>query len=120
MGGLADIEFLIQGQLLVGGHNAGHKRTQLRPPYNDLLTSGGRFTAGRSVRRVVHEFLKDFPQPRPGGASSDEINSAFRALRALDHRVRLHTDSSAASSMLGISRQWFYWDFGLPILTEAR
>ena len=30
MGGLADIEFLIQGQLLVGGLNAGHERTRLR------------------------------------------------------------------------------------------
>ena len=95
MGGLADIEFLIQGQLLVGGLNAGHERTQLGPPYNNLPTSAGRFTAVRSVRRAVHEFLKDFPQPRPGGAGSDEIDSAFRALRALDHRVRLHTNSSA-------------------------
>jgi glutamate-ammonia-ligase adenylyltransferase len=95
MGGLADIEFLIQGQLLVGGVNAGHERTQLRPSYNNPITSGGRFTAGRSVRRAVREFLKGFPQFSPGGAGSDEINSAFRTLRALDHRVRLHMNSNA-------------------------
>ncbi|MGO9690994.1 MAG: hypothetical protein ACLP2X_21030 [Syntrophobacteraceae bacterium] len=95
MGGLADIEFLIQGQLLVGGLNAGRERTELPPSYNNLPTSGGRFADGRSVRRTVREFLKDFPQLHPGGAGSDEINSVFCALRALDHRVRLHTNSNA-------------------------
>jgi len=35
-------------------------------------------------------------QQRLGGTGSTEIDSAFRALRALDHRVRLHTNSSAA------------------------
>ncbi|MGA2400881.1 MAG: hypothetical protein ABSG91_04135 [Syntrophobacteraceae bacterium] len=166
MGGLADIEFMVQGQLLVGGRmpeigfrlqrathtlrspEKGMKRS--RQVSRDLhpATGGGRTTgetqAGahksprfpkgghggffpaslrtrasasvssprRSVRRLVHEFSNDFPQPRPDGFDSaafippfskggqggfyNKISSVFGALRALDHRVRLHTDSSAA------------------------
>jgi len=71
MGGLADIEFLVQGQLLAGGRPTHH----------------------RSVRRALPELLKELPQT---ASSSEEISAAFGALRALDHRVRLHTNSSSA------------------------
>ncbi len=91
-GGLADIEFMVQGQLLVGGLSAWHKCTQPQlADYN--LVNGGRSTPCRSVRRAVHELLKDLPQT---ASSSDEISATFDSLRALDHRVRLHTNSSSA------------------------
>ncbi|MGA3114997.1 MAG: hypothetical protein ABSF90_11275 [Syntrophobacteraceae bacterium] len=92
MGGLADIEFMVQGHLLVGGLSAWHKSTQ--PQLADyILVNGCRSTPCRSVRRAVHELLKDLPQT---ASSSDEIGATFDALRALDHRVRLHTNSSSA------------------------
>ncbi len=56
IGGLADIEFIVQGQLLTSGR------------------------VGRSVRQMAEK----------------KLSAAFRALRALDHRVRLHTNSTSA------------------------
>ncbi|HIJ68713.1 MAG TPA: bifunctional [glutamate--ammonia ligase]-adenylyl-L-tyrosine phosphorylase/[glutamate--ammonia-ligase] adenylyltransferase, partial [Deltaproteobacteria bacterium] len=123
MGGLADIEFMVQAQLLVGGafippfskgqggpampHSTSppfskggqggfYEHTQLRPSDNNLLSGGARPTPCRSVRRALQEFLKNFPKLRFGGTRLDQICAAFGALRALDHRVRLHTNSSAA------------------------
>ncbi len=123
MGGLADIEFMVQGQLLVGGafipplskgeplspplsksgplsppfskggQGGFYEHTQLRPSDNNELFAGGRPTPYRSVRRMARELLKDLPQTE---SRSDKISAAFGALRALDHRVRLHTNSSSA------------------------
>lgn len=78
MGGLADMEFMAQGQLLAG------------PP------KGERPAAFRSVRRVLKESFKDFSKPGLDGAGPTDVSAAFGALRALDHRVRLHTNSNAA------------------------
>ena len=108
MGGLADIEFMAQAQMLVEGRiweieceitdglraefgNSGTGFTPARPAYG-----GGRPAPRGSIRRAVQEFLKDSPIPRSGGTRLDELSSAFGTLRALDHRVRLHTNSSAA------------------------
>ncbi|MFZ2447746.1 MAG: hypothetical protein WAW37_15425 [Syntrophobacteraceae bacterium] len=74
MGGLADIEFLVQGNQLVEGH-------------------GNRAAVSRSVRRAVGEFLKTVPEI---SGMEAEISAAFGALRALDHRLRLHANSSSA------------------------
>ncbi|MGC8492156.1 MAG: hypothetical protein ACP5SH_10505 [Syntrophobacteraceae bacterium] len=76
MGGLTDIEFIVQGELLTGG-----------------LDPAGPSAPGeyRSVRRQVEKFSKD--SARPG---LEKLSGAFRALRALDHRVRLHTNASSA------------------------
>jgi len=84
-GGLADVEFMVQGQLLVGSH---------RDP---LLEGKGpeRPMLHQSVRRLVLEFSKDLSKPDSTGMRPDKISAAFGALRALDHRVRLHTDSNA-------------------------
>jgi glutamate-ammonia-ligase adenylyltransferase len=82
MGGLADIEFMVQAQLLVGGRVC---------PQSSVLSPQS--TPYRSVRRVIHQLFKDLPQT---ASSSDEMSAAFGALRALDHRVRLHTNSSGA------------------------
>ena len=121
MGGLADIEFMIQGQLLVGGLNAGHERTQLRPSYNNPRTSGGRFTAERSVRRAVQRIFERLSSTQPG---RDRVR---QDRLGIPHTARPGPQGQAAyefqrtvSSMPGISRLWFYWDFGLPVLTEAR
>lgn len=80
MGGLADIEFLVQGNLLLRGHLDGTPRV-------------------RSVRKAVRGFVKGIPEMEDDAA---EVDSAFRALRALDHRARLHTNST--SSKLDRSR----------------
>ena len=140
MGGLADIEFMVQGQLLVGGTEGGgriseggyqgseglHRKSgggpssgetqagAYRSPHLPKRGQGGFPPAAvsshrRSVRRLVQEFSKDFPPLRPDKAGSaptfskggrgggyNEISPAFRTLRALDHRVRLHTNSIAA------------------------
>jgi glutamate-ammonia-ligase adenylyltransferase len=105
MGGLADIEFMVQAQLLAGGRmresecqitedlhaasgNLGEGFIPAHPAYGD-----GRPTHHRSVRRALQELLKVLPQTASG---LDEISAAFGALRALDHRVRLHTNSSSA------------------------
>jgi len=123
MGGLADIEFMVQGQLLVGRAEDGKRRAEdgrrrtedgkrieidcqitegLHAAYGNLgvgfipahpASAGGRPTHLRSVRRALHELLKGLPQTV---SSSEEIIAAFGALRALDHRVRLHTNSSSA------------------------
>ena len=50
----------------------------------------------QSVRRLVRESFKDFSKPGAEAICPDKISAAFGALRALDHRVRLHTNSSAA------------------------
>jgi glutamate-ammonia-ligase adenylyltransferase len=108
MGGLADIEFMVQAQLLVGGrmweiecqiteglHAAsGNLEAGFIPAHPAY--GGARPTPRRSVRRALQEFLKNFPKLRSGGTRLDQISAAFGALRALDHRVRLHTNSSAA------------------------
>ncbi len=73
LGGLADIEFLVQGNLLVAG----------RFHLPSIL---------RSVRRAVSEFLKNIPQMK---GKESEIEAAFTAMRALDHRLRLHTNAAS-------------------------
>ncbi len=102
MGGLADMEFMVQGQLLVAGR-VSESGCQRPAPDSDPGTegrrpesAGARSTSPRSVRLLVQEFLKDFSRPGSGGIGPEEISAAFGALRALDHRVRLHTNSSAA------------------------
>ncbi|MFZ0944607.1 MAG: bifunctional [glutamate--ammonia ligase]-adenylyl-L-tyrosine phosphorylase/[glutamate--ammonia-ligase] adenylyltransferase [Syntrophobacteraceae bacterium] len=108
MGGLADIEFMAQAQMLVGGRiweieceitdglpaesgNLGVGVTPAHPAYG-----GSRPAPRGSIRRALQEFLKNFPLLRSDGTRLDEISSAFGTLRALDHRVRLHSNSSAA------------------------
>ncbi|HYA39854.1 MAG TPA: hypothetical protein VEF34_01015 [Syntrophobacteraceae bacterium] len=118
-GGLADLEFMVQGQLLVGewracpgsafdpGTEDGGRKTE--GPRTDgerkRTGNGGRMETGcrdpvyslhQSVRRQVQEFLKELSKPGSAGVLPDKISAAFGALRALDHRVRLHTNSSAA------------------------
>ncbi|MDR3553824.1 MAG: hypothetical protein P4L55_03630 [Syntrophobacteraceae bacterium] len=81
MGGLADIEFIVQGELLTTGRAEGRTPvSEDRSPF-----------AGRSVRLLVEKFSKRYTKP-----GLDKLAGSFRALRALDHRVRLHTNSSAA------------------------
>ncbi len=88
-GGLADIEFIVQGQLLTGDTPFEGRGCRLAdsPP----AKIGVEPSAGRSVRRMVEEFSMSCSKP-----GVDKLRDAFRALRALDHRVRLHTNSSAA------------------------
>ncbi len=76
MGGLTDIEFIVQGELLTGG-----------------LGLAGSSAPGeyRSVRQQVEKFSKDSTR-----SGLEKLSDAFRALRALDHRVRLHTNASSA------------------------
>ena len=76
LGGLADIEFLVQGNMLLCGRDDGA-------------------VGIRSVRQAAGEFLKHAVE---GSERAGEIGTAFGALRALDHRLRLHTNS--ASSIL--------------------
>jgi hypothetical protein len=107
MGGLADIEFIVQGLALAGGTEGGGWKSGGKRMEDGCQTSqsphpGPDVTARdcfippasvpgpRSIRRAVQ---RGFPERVPG---SDELSAAFRALRALDHRTRLHTDSSAA------------------------
>jgi glutamate-ammonia-ligase adenylyltransferase len=71
-GGLTDVEFIVQGQLLTGAL-----------PVASL--------AGRPVRQIVEQFSRS--DPRPG---AQKLAALFGALRALDHRVRLHKNSSSA------------------------
>jgi len=73
MGGLADIEFLAQGNQLVRG-------------------KGGAAAISRSVRRTVREFLPDLPDLN---GKAELIDGAFRGLRAVDHRLRLYANSSS-------------------------
>lgn len=74
LGGLADIEFLVQGTLLVDGFK---KRPQ----------SFG------SVRKAACDpSLLHGDNPDRAG----EVASCFKTLRALDHRLRLYTNASSA------------------------
>jgi glutamate-ammonia-ligase adenylyltransferase len=95
-GGLADIEFMVQGQLLAGGRMETGSRKSV-------------YSLHHSVRRLVQEDKRGDAgtgrgprmegrgdKPCSGGIRPNKISTAFGALRALDHRVRLHTDSSAA------------------------
>lgn len=76
LGGLVDLEFLVQGIQLT----EGHRHAALRTP---------------SVRSVLGAALEvlDLPAER-----RRELVSAFETLRALDHRLRLH--GNAAGSRL--------------------
>ncbi len=74
MGGLVDLEFLIQGNLLVKGY-------------------GSPMTRASSVRTAMGEFLEDIPEC---SGRSKEIRKVFEAVRALDHRLRLHLNQSSA------------------------
>jgi glutamate-ammonia-ligase adenylyltransferase len=76
LGGLADIEFLVQGELLLEGYKTGT-------------------TVLRSVRKAVGAFLSSIDER---SEKTGEIRAAFASLRALDHRLRLH--ANAASSKL--------------------
>ncbi|MEN6437748.1 MAG: hypothetical protein ABFD97_04130 [Syntrophobacter sp.] len=73
IGGLADIEFLAQGIQLVKGERELAARS-------------------RSVRRTVREILPNTPEASGNAAI---IDGAFRALRAVDHRLRLYANSSS-------------------------
>jgi [glutamine synthetase] adenylyltransferase / [glutamine synthetase]-adenylyl-L-tyrosine phosphorylase len=77
VGGLADLEFLVQGLLL----SQGHRNAALRIP---------------SVRSALKEVLDTIPDL---GQKPEDVQKAFEALRSLEHRVRLHTNLS--SSRLG-------------------
>ncbi len=74
LGGLADIEFLVQGYLLVEGWR------------NNSL----RFPSVRSALEPVLESLAEI------AASERDIRGAFEALRSLEHRLRLHTNQSSS------------------------
>ncbi|ABK15715.1 [glutamate--ammonia-ligase] adenylyltransferase [Syntrophobacter fumaroxidans] len=73
-GGLVDLEFLIQGNLLVKGYD------------NPLIRV-------RSVRAAIQDFLEEITE---SAGHSREIRAAFEAIRALDHRLRLHLNQSGA------------------------
>lgn len=98
MGGLADIEFIVQGLVLERGQmprcrlESGESHPGSPSPPSE---PGIPFRPGlnRSLRWMVRGVFDDLPG---GPAGSDELSARFRALRALDHRVRLHTNSSAA------------------------
>ncbi len=68
MGGLADIEFIVQGLLLLHGYEAEQMHI-------------------RSVRSAVESLLLRFPETM---SHSPDIISSFRCLRAIDHRMRLY------------------------------
>jgi glutamate-ammonia-ligase adenylyltransferase len=74
VGGLTDIEFLVQGHLL-------------------LLGSGDSSLRNGSVREVLPHVLERISTGDPPG---QEILDAFQALRALEHRLRLYTNQSTA------------------------
>jgi glutamate-ammonia-ligase adenylyltransferase len=86
MGGLADIEFIVQGRALA---LTGSRCLQPKDlgTVSDIRDSVYRH---RPLRLGVQT---DLPDMR---STADELSAAFRALRALDHRIRLHTNSSAA------------------------
>lgn len=73
MGGLADIEFIAQGMLLVKGDREISETS-------------------RSVRKTVRNILPYLPEMT---GRAEIIDNSFRTLRALDHRLRLYTNSSS-------------------------
>ena len=75
LGGLADLEFLVQGKLLLEGYKSG----------TPVI---------RSVRQAVGEFLKNVEET---SSRADEISTAFGSLRALDHRSRLYSNSISSN-----------------------
>jgi len=97
MGGLADVEFMVQGQLLVGDKHDADRQGHGAPD-----NSFGEFCAASSGLRVPVSVFSCVRKPAKG-TSKDLLlrggpttGAAFTSLRALDHRVRLHTNSAAA------------------------
>ncbi len=90
MGGLADLEFVIQGQALVGGPMPPSRPWTKRPQEASCLKTACMY---RSLGWMAQQCSKGFLET---GHGPDEFRANLRALRALDHRVRLHTNSSAA------------------------
>ncbi|MCE5241880.1 MAG: bifunctional [glutamate--ammonia ligase]-adenylyl-L-tyrosine phosphorylase/[glutamate--ammonia-ligase] adenylyltransferase [Syntrophobacteraceae bacterium] len=74
MGGLADLEFLVQGLLLIEGYSD--------PSFRN-----------RSVRGALPIVLANTPGLEE---SARAMQTAFDAMRSLDHRLRLHTNLSAS------------------------
>jgi glutamate-ammonia-ligase adenylyltransferase len=74
MGGMVDIEFLVQGVQLT----EGYRQPLVRSP------------SVRSALGSVLEVLKMPPERRR------ELVTAFQTLRALDHRLRLHTNMTGS------------------------
>ena len=74
MGGLTDLEFLVQGQLLVDGYKDASCRD-------------------RSVRGALPWALAHTPGIEE---SIRGMQTAFEALRSLDHRLRLHTNLASS------------------------
>ena len=74
MGGLVDLEFLVQGIQLVHGHE------------NSQFQKG-------SVRAVLPSVVESVLKDEPGAGF---LVQAFRAIRALDHRLRLGFNSGSA------------------------
>ena len=74
-GGLADVEFLVQGHQLLFGYNQPGLHT-------------------RSLRTAL-QFLAS--NPTEGGSLFPELVSAFRALRSLERRLHLSTNLGAAT-----------------------
>jgi glutamate-ammonia-ligase adenylyltransferase len=73
-GGLTDIEFLVQGNLL-------------------LLGNGDSSLRNRSVREALPRVLERI---LPGDSPRQEIRDAFETLRALEHRLRLYFNQNTA------------------------
>lgn len=88
MGGLADIEFLVQGMLLLRGNN-NLSASSLEAA--DTESSLGA-APWRSVRQAISELL---PLDHGFQEAAGEIKAGFGALRALDHRLRLYLNSGS-------------------------
>lgn len=74
VGGLADLEFLVQGNLLLRGFD------------DPALRTG-------SVRGAIADVLKAVPHL---AEHHKELTTSFNVLRALEHRLRLHTNMTSA------------------------
>lgn len=74
LGGLVDIEFLVQGVQLI----EGHRHASLRTP---------------SVRTALEAVLNVLGTPPQ---RQRELTLAFQTLRSLDHRLRLHTNMTGS------------------------